>query len=105
MRLKTAKGKWVKELPSVLWANRTTPRTSTRQTSFSLVYGCEAVLPIETRISTARHTNIDHNLIDLSYDLDSLEELRESALIKIASQKHTIERHFNRNVKAKIFQV
>jgi hypothetical protein len=70
-----------------------------------LVYGCEAVLPIETEIPTARHTNIDHNSIDLSYDLDALEELRESALIKMASQKQTIERHFNKNVKAKIFQV
>ncbi|KAJ9557119.1 hypothetical protein OSB04_011733 [Centaurea solstitialis] len=36
-RLKEAKGKWVEELPSVLWANRTTPRTSTGQTPFSLV--------------------------------------------------------------------
>ncbi|KAJ9561557.1 hypothetical protein OSB04_006717 [Centaurea solstitialis] len=42
-RLKEAKGKWVEELPSVLWANRTTPRTSTGQTPFSLVYGCEAI--------------------------------------------------------------
>ena len=104
-RLRSAKGRWVEELPSVLWANRTTPRTSTGQTPFSLVYGCEAILPIETEIPTARHTNIDHNSIDLSYDLDALEELRESALIKMASQKQTIERHFNKNVKAKIFQV
>ena len=89
-RLKSAKGIWVEELPSVLWANRTTPRMSTEQTPFSLVYGCEAVLPIETRISTARHSNIDHNLIDLSYDLDALEELTESTLIKMASQKQMI---------------
>ncbi|KAJ9553184.1 LOW QUALITY PROTEIN: hypothetical protein OSB04_017229 [Centaurea solstitialis] len=26
---KGAKGRWVEELPSVLWANRTTPRTVT----------------------------------------------------------------------------
>ena len=49
--------------------------------------------------------NIDHNLVDLSYNLDALEELRESAVIRIASQKQTIERNFNKNVKAKIFQV
>ncbi|KAJ9544306.1 hypothetical protein OSB04_024013 [Centaurea solstitialis] len=54
-RLKEAKRKWVEELPSVLWANRTTPRTSTGQTPFSLVYGCEAVLPIESQLPIARH--------------------------------------------------
>ncbi|KAJ9552166.1 hypothetical protein OSB04_016211 [Centaurea solstitialis] len=53
-RLKEAKGRWVEELPSVLWANRTTPRTSTGQTPFSLVYGCEAVLPIESQLPIAR---------------------------------------------------
>ncbi|XP_073049456.1 uncharacterized protein [Primulina eburnea] len=42
------KGKdWVEELPSVLWAFRTTPRTSTRETPYSLVNGSEAILPVE----------------------------------------------------------
>ncbi|KAI3758461.1 hypothetical protein L6452_06024 [Arctium lappa] len=103
-RLKAAKGKWVEELPSVLWANRTTPRTSTGQTPFSLVYGCEAVLPIEVRLPTSRHTSVEHNLVDLSYDLDALEELREAAHIRMASQKQTVERHFNKNVQVKVFQ-
>ncbi|KAJ9556978.1 LOW QUALITY PROTEIN: hypothetical protein OSB04_011592 [Centaurea solstitialis] len=58
-RLKGAKGKWVEELPSVLWANRTTPRASTGQTPYSLVYGCEAVLPIEARIPVARNRTYD----------------------------------------------
>ncbi|KAJ9544334.1 hypothetical protein OSB04_024041 [Centaurea solstitialis] len=52
-RLKGAKGKWVEELPSVLLANRTTPRISTGQTPYSLVYGCEAVLPVEARVPVA----------------------------------------------------
>ncbi|KAJ9551982.1 hypothetical protein OSB04_016027 [Centaurea solstitialis] len=104
-RLKEAKGRWVEELPSVLWANRTTPRSSTGQTPFSLVYGCKAVLPIESYIPTARHRTIEHNAIDLSYDLDALEGLRETALQRMASQKGIIERHFNKKVKAKIFQV
>ncbi|XP_075475618.1 uncharacterized protein LOC142507486 [Primulina tabacum] len=42
------KGKdWVEELPSVLWAYRTTPRAPTQETPFNLVYGSEAVLPVE----------------------------------------------------------
>ncbi|KAI3715634.1 hypothetical protein L6452_22620 [Arctium lappa] len=47
-RLRAAKGKWAEELSTVLWANRMTPHTSTGQTPFSLVYGCEAVLHVET---------------------------------------------------------
>ncbi|KAJ9543856.1 hypothetical protein OSB04_023563 [Centaurea solstitialis] len=104
-RLKGAKGKWVEELPSVLWANRTTPRASTEQTPYSLVYGCEVVVPIEAQLPTARSRTYDQNAINLSYDLDALEELREKALRTMAAQKGIVERHFNKKVKAKNFQV
>jgi hypothetical protein len=46
-RLKSYAGKWVKELPSVLWALRTTPSHAMTHTPFSLVYGSEATLPTE----------------------------------------------------------
>ncbi|KAJ9560378.1 hypothetical protein OSB04_005538 [Centaurea solstitialis] len=104
-RLKAAKGRWVEELPSVLWANRTTPRTATGQTPFSLVYGCEAVLPIESQVPVARHRTIEQNSIDLCYDIDALEELREKAFQKMASQKAMVERYFNKKVKVKVFQL
>ncbi|KAI3448580.1 hypothetical protein Pfo_005245 [Paulownia fortunei] len=41
-RLDRSGGGWVDELDSVLWAYRTTPRTTTGETPFSLVYGAEA---------------------------------------------------------------
>jgi transposase InsO family protein len=44
-RLKPYAGKWVKELPSVLWALCTTPSRATGHTPFSLVYRSEAMLP------------------------------------------------------------
>ena len=46
-RLDSAKGKWAKELPSVLWAYRTTPKRSTREILFSLTYEVEVVIPAE----------------------------------------------------------
>jgi hypothetical protein len=46
-RLKPYAGKWVKELPSVQWALRTTPSQAMGHTPFSLVYGSEAMLPTE----------------------------------------------------------
>ena len=54
-KLDRRKGKWVEELPLVLWADRTTPKTATGQTPFSLVDGCEAVIPAEVIIPTARY--------------------------------------------------
>ena len=56
------------------------------------------------QVPTSRHTSVDHNLVNLSYDLDAIKGLKELALIKMASQKQMVERHFNKNVKAKIFQ-
>jgi hypothetical protein len=46
-RLKPYAIRWVKELPSVLWALCTTPSHATGHTPFSLVYGSEAMLPTE----------------------------------------------------------
>jgi transposase InsO family protein len=46
-RLKPYARKWVKELPSVLWALRTTLSRATGHTLFSLVYGSEVVFPLK----------------------------------------------------------
>ena len=40
-------GNWVTNLPAVLLAERTTVRQPTGQTPFYVVYGREAVLPVE----------------------------------------------------------
>jgi hypothetical protein len=46
-RLKPYAGKWVKELSLVLGALRTTLSQAIGHTMFSIVYGSEAMLPIE----------------------------------------------------------
>jgi transposase InsO family protein len=53
-RLKPYAGKWVKELPSVLWVFRTTLSHATGHTPFSLVYGSEAMLPTEVEHKSFR---------------------------------------------------
>ena len=45
---------WHEKLPFVLHAYQTGVRTSTRKTPYSLVYGMEAVLPIEVEIPSLR---------------------------------------------------
>jgi hypothetical protein len=39
--------RWIKELPSVVWSLRTMPSWATGFSSFFLVYGAEAILPME----------------------------------------------------------
>jgi len=53
-RLDDAKVKWVDELPHVLWTYRTTPRRSTGETLFSMTYGAEEVIPLESGFPTLR---------------------------------------------------
>ena len=45
---------WSEYLPFALWGYRTTMHTAIGQTPFSLVYGCETVLPIEIEIKSLR---------------------------------------------------
>lgn len=53
-RLDEAEDKWVDELPYVLWTYRTTPRRSTGEIPFSIIYGFEVVIPLETGFPTMR---------------------------------------------------
>nr|CAN75752.1 hypothetical protein VITISV_030813 [Vitis vinifera] len=45
---------WSEKLPFALWAYRTSFRTSTGVTPYSLVYGMETVLPVETKMGSLR---------------------------------------------------
>ena len=56
-RLKGAKGIWLDELPSVLWAYRTTTRTPTGETPFRLTYGADAVILAEVGLTSYRVQN------------------------------------------------
>ncbi|GJS98562.1 reverse transcriptase domain-containing protein [Tanacetum coccineum] len=85
---KTHQG-WVDELPQVLWAHRTTLKSSNGETPFSLVYGSKAVIPIEISIETKRIQDFDpkQNEKICREDQDILEEIREIASIKEARYK------------------
>ena len=85
-RLDDAKGKWVEELPHILWTYRTTLRGSTGETLFSMTYGAKAVIPLETgfpmlRTSLFTPTSNDNSL---EKGLDLIEEWRESVMVQLA---------------------
>jgi len=53
----------VDELPHMLWTYRTTPRRSTGETHFSMTYGAEAVISLESGLPTLRtgQFNVEEN--------------------------------------------
>ena len=104
-RLDGAKGNWAEELPNVLWAYRTTPRRSTGETPFSLTYGAEVVIPAEVNLCSARvdEFNLAHNEQMMLKQLDSLEEYREAATIRLAEYQQKLARHYNRDVRVREF--
>ena len=70
-RLDDTKGRWVEELSRVLWTYRTTPRRLIGETPFSMTYGAEAVIPLETSFPTLR---------TISFNPSSNDELLEKSL-------------------------
>ena len=77
-RLEGAKGIWPEELPSVLWAYRTTTRTPTGETPFRLTYENEAVIPAEIGLTSYRVDNHDEARNDeaIRLQLDLVDEVR-----------------------------
>ena len=104
-RLDGAKGNWAEELPNVLWAYRTTPCRSIGETPFSLTYGAEVVIPAEVNLCSARvdEFNLAHNEQMMLKQLDSLEEYREAATIRLAEYQQKLARHYNRDVRVREF--
>ena len=92
-RLNDAKRKWVEELSHVLWTYRTTPCKSTRETHFSLTYGVEVVILLETGFPTLRTSsfNSSSNNELLEKRLDLIEERRENAMIQLAYYQHKLK--------------
>ncbi|KAL0458682.1 UNVERIFIED_CONTAM: hypothetical protein Slati_0495400 [Sesamum latifolium] len=101
-RLERVGGNWAEELTSVLWAYRTTPRGSTGETPFSLVYGTEAIIPAELGIPSHRVMNFSEECNEnlLRENLDLIEELREKAFLRVQRYKNIMISSYNRRVKS-----
>uniref|UniRef100_A0A2N9EUX0 Uncharacterized protein n=1 Tax=Fagus sylvatica TaxID=28930 RepID=A0A2N9EUX0_FAGSY len=106
-KLEAAKGKWVEELPSILWTYRTTVRKSTNETPFALAFGVEAVIPLEIGMPTIRTTEfaVQTNEDNLRKDLDLVEERRDLAMVHLAAYQQRMKREHNKNVKPRTFQI
>ena len=100
-RLDDAKGRWVEELPHVLWAYQTTPRRSTGETPFAMTCGVEAVLPLEANFLTLRTNSFTPSGNDelLGEILDLIEERKERTMIHLAYYHQKLKQGYDANVK------
>ncbi|XP_070005100.1 uncharacterized protein [Nicotiana sylvestris] len=106
-RLEESKGNWPELLPGVLWAYRTIAKTGTGETLFLLVYGVEALIPVEVGEPSTRFTQAseESNDEEMRINLDLLEGKREAALIRMAAQKQVMERYYNRKARLRYFKI
>ncbi|KAG7588597.1 Ribonuclease H-like superfamily [Arabidopsis suecica] len=90
-------------------AFRTTPRRSTGETPFYLVYGMEAVVPAELNVPGLRRAeaplNEKENSAMLDDSLDTINERRDQALIRIQNYQLAAARYYNSKVKSRPFFV
>ncbi|XP_075669694.1 uncharacterized protein LOC142639390 [Castanea sativa] len=96
-RLDNAKGRWAEELPHILWTYRTTLRRSTGETSFSMTYEAEAVIPLESGFSTLRTSAFSPGNNDglLEKSLDLVEKRREAAMVQLAYYQQKLKRRYD----------
>ena len=102
-RLDDAKGKWVEELPHILWTYQTTPCRSTGETPFSITYGVEVVIPLETGFQTLRTSSFTPSSNDmlLEKSLYLIEERRKNAMVQLVYYQHKLKQGYDANVKLK----
>nr|KYP46857.1 Retrovirus-related Pol polyprotein from transposon 412 family [Cajanus cajan] len=101
-----AKGAWAEQLPEVLWAYRCTPQSTTQETPFRLVYGSEAMIPVEIEEPSFRRVHFDeaNNEAELRLNLDVVGEIRDRALVVAEATKQRYKRRFDSKVKPREFR-
>ncbi|XP_019184571.1 PREDICTED: uncharacterized protein LOC109179516 [Ipomoea nil] len=106
-RVEATGSTWYEELPSILWAYRTTPRKATGDTPFALTYGCEARTPVEVITPASRNTRFQpgQNDEDLRVELNFVQERREAARRNIAIYQQAIKRYHDARTCPRNFQV
>ena len=88
----------------MVWEYRTTIRISTGVTPYSLVYGCEAVLPVEVEIRSLR-VLLESKILEYQWveshlaQLTLLDEKRVKAMYHSQLYQKRIARAYNRKIK------
>jgi transposase InsO family protein len=101
-------GKWMIELPYVVWSLRTQPsRALHGNTSFFMVYGSKAVLPADLKFGAPRlvFESIAEAEATMLEDIDVLEKERLNIVIQSARYQHTLRRYHDKAIRHGSFVV
>ena len=81
----------------MLWAHRTTRKSSTQETPFALVFGTEALVLVEVGLKSPmiEFASAEHNEEVLFLNLDLLEEKREQVLKRIEDYHRKTARYYD----------
>lgn len=104
-KLEKYAGKWLKELPSVVWGLRTQVNASTGRSPFFLVYGAEAVLPSDVQFGSMRVVNYDEDQSEAAraMEIDLLEAERDHASYRSVQYLQALRRYKSCNVRSQAF--
>ena len=82
---------------------RTTPRRSTGETPFSMTYGAEVVIPLESGFPTTRTSSFSpkDNDEQLARNLDLIEEKRENMMVQLAYYQQKLKQGYDANVRVR----
>ena len=99
--LEGAKGIWLQELPSVLWAYRTMARMLTGETLFRLAYGSEIIILVEVRLTSYRVENHKESRNDetMHLQLDLVDKIRAMVGQRLAWYQDLMAKHYNSRVR------
>ena len=91
----------------MLWAYRCTLQSSTNESPFSLVYGANAMIPVEIGEPSLCRELYDptHNHQNMATHLDLLPKLREKAQIRNLAAKRRAARKYNANLCPRSFAI
>ena len=104
-KLEDLKGKLAEYLPEVLWAYRTTRKSTTQETPFALAFGTEAVAPVEVGLKSPRIelASVEQNEEALRLNLDLLDEKCEQVLQCTEDYQRKTTRYYDQKVKPRSY--
>jgi hypothetical protein len=97
-------------LSKALWAHRISKHRATKVSPFELVYGQEAVLPVEISLNDVRFAKQNDLTVgdycnSMMDNIDEVTNKRVTTLVEIEKDKIMVTKAYNKKVKTKSFQV
>jgi len=108
--LEDNKRNWDSKLKYALWADRVTIKKSIGNSPFKLVYGIEAIFPIQLTLPVAKflqeeQDEKEEDMAKRITDLAEVHQIREQLVEKAAAYQRKVKEAFDKKAKTNNFQI